>query len=262
VTDQAGPATANDHQLAASLARRVASMLVELRSQLLAEGTVGRPLGDAGDAQAHQLIVDTLAAEAPTDGLLSEEGADDRARLGHRRVWIVDPLDGTKEFSEPGRVDWAVHIALCIDGRPEAAAVALPASDELFATADHGQQLISAPTVTGATGRPLRIVVSRSRPPDEALVLAAALDAELVPLGSAGAKAMAVVRGDADIYIHAGGQHEWDSCAPVGVATAAGLHTSRIDGSPLVYNQPSPWLPDLLICRSDLAARVLDAVNR
>ena len=92
------------------------------------------------------------------------------------------------------------------------------------------------------------------------MIVAEALGAELVAMGSAGAKAMAVVLGHADIYAHSGGQYEWDSCAPVAVAKAAGLHVSRIDGSELRYNQPDPYLPDLLICRPELAAEVLRAL--
>ena len=186
--------------------------------------------------------------------MLSEEGVDDPARLSATRVWIVDPLDGTREFGEAGRTDWAVHVALVIEGQVRAAAVALPARDLTLSS-------VPAPTLAPAHDGPPRIVVSRTRPPAIAEELAARLDGVLVPLGSAGAKAMSVVMGDADIYAHSGGQYEWDSAAPVGVAMAANLHTSRLDGSPLVYNQPEPWLPDLLICRPELTARVLDVVR-
>jgi 3'(2'), 5'-bisphosphate nucleotidase len=186
--------------------------------------------------------------------VLSEEGADDAARLSASRVWIVDPLDGTREFGEEGRTDWAVHVALWIDGQIEAAAVALPA---------RGLTLNASPASTLAppTGGPPRLVVSRTRPPAIAELLAEQLGGELVALGSAGAKAMAVVLGDADVYAHSGGQYEWDSAAPVGVAAAAGLHVSRIDGAPLEYNRPEPYLPDLLICRPELRDAVL-AVTR
>jgi 3'(2'), 5'-bisphosphate nucleotidase len=171
-------------------------------------------------------------------------------------VWIIDPLDGTREFTEPGRTDWAVHAALAINGVAMAGAVALPALGEMYSTSEP-PQLGDVPT-----DRPIRIVVSRTRPPAEATAVAAALDAELVPMGSAGAKAMAVVRGEAEVYLHAGGQYEWDSCAPVAVALAAGLHASRIDGTPLRYNQPEAWMPDLLICRTELAATVVDVVTQ
>ncbi|MDQ6837330.1 MAG: 3'(2'),5'-bisphosphate nucleotidase CysQ [Actinomycetota bacterium] len=209
-------------------------------------------LGDQGDRAAHTAIVAALSAACPTDAILSEEAADDQARLVADRVWIVDPLDGTREFAERGRVDWAVHVALVVGGDLVAGAVALPA---LGVTMGTGSPPALAPPHDG----PPRMVVSRTRPPALAVHVATCLGAETVPLGSAGAKAMAVVRGDADIYLHAGGQYEWDSAAPVAVATAAGLHASRVDGSPLRYNQPDPWLPDLLICRPELADEVIAA---
>jgi 3'(2'), 5'-bisphosphate nucleotidase len=196
-----------------------------------------------------------LAADAPADAVLSEEGKDDPVRLGAERVWIVDPLDGTREYGEPPRTDWAVHVALVQDHRPIAGAVALPARGLTLATAP------AAPLAPRRPGPP-RLVVSRTRPPREATLLAEALDGELVELGSAGAKAMAVVLGDVDVYAHSGGQYEWDSCAPVAVAAAAGLHTSRLDGSPLRYNQPDPYLPDLLICRPEYAEPALATLSR
>jgi 3'(2'), 5'-bisphosphate nucleotidase len=243
----------DDHRVAAELAAGAGRLLVELREKRAAEGLVGRALGHQGDRLAHLWLVERLAALRPDDAVLSEEGHENLARLRSSRVWIVDPLDGTREFGEVPRTDWAVHVALVVDGRAEIGAVALPARDLTLATRP-------APVVPPATGRPLRIVVSRSRPPLEASWIARALDAEMVPLGSAGAKAMAVVLGDADIYAHSGGQYEWDSAAPVAVARAAGLHTSRLDGSPLVYNEPDPYLPDLLICRPELADDVLHAI--
>jgi 3'(2'), 5'-bisphosphate nucleotidase len=191
----------------------------------------------------------------PEDGILSEEGRDDLTRLAVERVWIIDPLDGTREFSEPGRSDWAVHVALAIDGEVQAGAVALPAVGVTLASEP-------APVVPEREPGRLRIVVSRSRPPAAAHLLARALDGELVALGSAGAKAMAVVLGHVDIYAHAGGQYEWDNAAPAVVALAAGLHASRLDGSPLRYNQRDPWLPDLLICRPELADDVLGVLTR
>jgi 3'(2'), 5'-bisphosphate nucleotidase len=192
-----------------------------------------------------------LQALVPDDGVLSEEGSDNPLRHRHERVWIVDPLDGTREFSEPPRSDWAVHVALAIGGEVVAGAVALPGSGMTFGTAE-------PPVVPTVAPRPPRILVSRTRPTEHARVVARHLDGELFPMGSAGAKAMAVVRGEADVYAHSGGQYEWDSAAPVAVAQAAGLHVSRLDGSPLRYNQPDPWLPDLLICRPEYAAAVID----
>lgn len=249
------PGTADDHSVAAQLAAGAGKLLVELREKRSAEGLFGRSLGAQGDALAHIWLVEQLATLRPSDPVLSEEGIEDPARLRSSRVWIVDPLDGTREFGEVPRSDWAVHVALVVDGRAEIGAVALPARDLTLATDP-------APILPPREDRPVRIVVSRSRPPIEASWIAGALDGEMVPLGSAGAKAMAVVLGEADVYAHSGGQYEWDSAAPVAVARAAGLHVSRIDGSPLVYNHPDPYLPDLLICRPELAEPVLAAVRR
>jgi 3'(2'), 5'-bisphosphate nucleotidase len=211
-------------------------------------------LRNAGDQHSHEFLAAELAQVRPADVVLSEEGADDRTRLDADRVWIVDPLDGTREFGEEGRTDWAVHVALWIDGQIEAAAVALPARG---LTLNASPAATLAPPIDG----PPRLVVSRTRPPAIAELLAERLGGELVALGSAGAKAMAVVLGDADVYAHSGGQYEWDSAAPVGVAAAAGLHVSRLDGAPLEYNRPEPYLPDLLICRPELRDAVL-AVTR
>jgi 3'(2'), 5'-bisphosphate nucleotidase len=233
----------------ASLARRVAQVAGDLlltlqRTELFA----GKALGRAGDRVANAFIMEALAAARPDDAILSEEEAADSARLTKSRVWIVDPLDGTREFGER-RTDWAVHIALAIDGIATVGAVALPGFPMVLATDP-------APQVLVAEG-PVKMLVSRTRPAPQAVAVASKLGAELVPMGSAGAKAMAVVRGEAHIYLHAGGQYEWDSCAPVAVARAAGLWVSRIDGSVPRYNQANPYMPDLLICRPELAERVL-----
>jgi 3'(2'), 5'-bisphosphate nucleotidase len=237
----------DDAQLAARLAARAGALLLDLRST---SGLTGKDLGRRGDADSNALLLRELAAARPGDAVLSEESADSPARLAADRVWIIDPLDGTREYGLPGRDDWAVHVALWQRGRGiTAAAVAQPSLDEVYAS-DSAQP--------GSSGRPgLRFLVSDSRPPAFAEPVAAALGAELGPMGSAGAKAMAVLRGDADAYLHAGGQWEWDSAAPVGVALAAGLHASRVDGSPLEYNRPHPYLPDLLVCRPELAADLL-----
>ncbi len=236
-----------DAALARHIAETAGAILVDLRRTGL---WTGAALGRAGDRVANAFIMEALRANRPDDAILSEEERDSPARLRAARVWIVDPLDGTREYSE-GREDWAVHVALTVAGAPVAGAVALPAADNLFCSGAPGM-------VPPNTGR-LRMLVSRSRPAPEALAVAAVLDAEIVPLGSAGAKAMAVVRGDADIYLHTGGQHEWDNCAPAAVALAHGLHASRADGSPLRYNDPDPYLPDLLICPREIAKRVLEA---
>ncbi len=227
---------------------------MDLRRRLVMEGTTHWELKDAGDLAAHRYIMQTLTAERPGDAVLSEEGADRRERLSAERTWIVDPLDGTREFAEPPRPDWAVHIALVVNGDPVAGAVALPAEGIVLGT--DPASVLPAPT-----GQPPRVIVSRTRRPPAALMLARDLGASYIEMGSAGAKAMAVVRGIADIYAHSGGQYEWDSCAPVAVATAAGLHCSRLDGSPMVYNNPDPYLPDLIICRPEWADRCLEILN-
>ena len=229
-------------------------MLVELRARLVAQEAPAAVLRTEGDRQAHEMLVRELAEARPADAVLSEEGADDGARLDAERVWVVDPLDGTREFSEPGRTDWAVHVALVVDERPAAGAVALPASGLTLSTAD-------PPRLPPGRAGPPRLVVSRSRPPEQAYAVAAALGAEAAPLGSAGAKAMAVVRGEADVYVHAGGQYEWDSCAPAAVAKTTGCFVSRLDGSRLRYNQPDVYLPDLVVCRPELAGPVLAALT-
>ncbi len=240
----------SDAALAAALAGDAGALLAALRAT---SGLTGTALGDAGDAQANVLICEALRAARPGDGLLSEEERDNSARLMQSRVWIVDPLDGTREYGE-GRADWAVHVALAIDGVAAVGAVALPGLDGgIVLRTDRPRPVPPAPAR-------LRLVVSRTRPAAEALAVAKALDGELISMGSAGAKAMAVVLGQADIYLHSGGQYEWDSCAPVAVALAHGLHASRIDGSPLRYNQAETYLPDLLICRKDHAPRVLSLI--
>ena len=243
----------DDHRLAADLARRAGELLVELRGRLTGQGAPAAVLRAEGDRRAHELLVAELAAARPADAVLSEEGADDASRLDAERVWVIDPLDGTREFSEPGRTDWAVHVALVVGERPVAGAVALPALGLTLSTMD-------PPSLPPPGDGPPRLVVSRSRPPHQARVVAAALGADVVALGSAGAKAMAVVRGEADAYVHAGGQYEWDSCAPAAVAEAAGCAVSRLDGSELRYNQPDVYLPDLVICRPELAEAVLAAI--
>jgi 3'(2'), 5'-bisphosphate nucleotidase len=244
----------NDHELAAYVATEAGRLLVELRSRAESGELDVAQLRDAGDRTSHELIMSLLGEHRPADPVLSEEGKDDTARLEAPRAWVVDPLDGTREFGEFGRTDWAVHVALVEQSVPVAAAVALPARELTLSTA-------GPPGLARPYGGPPRVVVSRTRPPAICEEVRAALEGVLVPMGSAGAKAMSIVLGDADVYVHGGGQYEWDSCAPVGVATAAGLHTSRLDGSPLRYNQPDVWLPDLLICRAELASAVLAAVH-
>jgi 3'(2'), 5'-bisphosphate nucleotidase len=240
----------DDDALAAWAATVAGERLEELRGQ----GLEGRELKDAGDRLGHTILMQLLDIYRPGDAVLSEEGQDDKVRLTRSRVWIVDPLDGTREYSEPPRDDWAVHVALWQDGDLVAGAVAQPALGATFSTAD-------PPVVPARSSSRPRLAVSRTRPPDFVAVLAERMGADLVPMGSAGAKVMSVVRDVTDVYVHAGGQYEWDSAAPVAVARAAGLHTSRADGAALAYNQDDVWLPDLLVCRPELAEPVSSFVR-
>jgi 3'(2'), 5'-bisphosphate nucleotidase len=238
----------HDGDLAAKLAEEAGKILLQVRASGLFEG---KSLGKAGDQTANQFLVHALRQQRPDDGLLSEEEKDNAERLSQSRVWIVDPVDGTREYGEE-RQDWAVHVAMAVNGEPVLGAVALPGCDAVLRS-DQPGAVPPAPET-------LRMVVSRTRPAREATEVAKVLGAELVPMGSAGAKAMAILRGEADIYLHSGGQYEWDSCAPVAVALGWGLHCSRIDGSPLVYNQQDVYMPDLLICRKEHAERILAEV--
>jgi 3'(2'), 5'-bisphosphate nucleotidase len=243
-------ANSDDAAVAADIAENAGKLLLLARSSGLLQG---KSLGVAGDLISNAFITTILRQSRFEDGLLSEEEKDNDVRLAKQRVWVVDPLDGTREYSE-NRTDWAVHVALVIDGVPVACAVGLPGLGLTFSTAK------PPPLVPPPPGRP-RIVISRTRPPEVAHKVAELLGGELFQMGSAGAKAMAVLRGEAHAYVHAGGQYEWDSAAPAGVAAAAGLHVSRLDGSPLRYNQPDPYLPDLVICRPELAEGILKAIQ-
>jgi 3'(2'), 5'-bisphosphate nucleotidase len=244
------PPEPDDSQLAATLATAAGRLLLGVRNEYAEAEPAERK--KQGDRRSHEFLMAELATARPHDAVLSEEGADDAIRLAAERVWIVDPLDGTREFSELGRVDWAVHVALWESGELVAGAVALPAQELTLSTPD----VDLAPPVGGSP----RLVVSRTRPPELVGALAKALNGRLVPMGSAGAKVMSIVLGEADGYVHGGGQYEWDSAAPVVVARAAGLHTSRLDGSPLRYNQADPLLPDVVVCRPELADRLLSAI--
>jgi 3'(2'), 5'-bisphosphate nucleotidase len=238
-----------EHQAAAEFAAASGVGLMELRSR----SEPGKTLGKEGDHWSHDLLMKAIAERFPKDRIRSEE-ADQSEALGAElgRVWIVDPLDGTREYSE-GREDWAVHVALAVDGEPRVGAVALPALGLVLGT--------GAPPPLATPDAVPRMVVSRSRPPEFVPFVAERLGAVTVPMGSAGAKIAAVIRGEAEVYIHAGGQYEWDSAAPVAVALASGLHASRLDGSPLRYSQPDPWLPDLVVCHPTLAETVLEALH-
>jgi 3'(2'), 5'-bisphosphate nucleotidase len=275
--------TADDHALAHDLAERAGRLLLDLRAQ----GGDPTALKDAGDRTSHEFLLAELAKARPQDAVLSEEGADNKARLTADRVWIVDPLDGTREFGEPGRPDWAVHVALWeraaagasgdagAAGELTAGAVALPAQATTLSTlnaaeradrrGDSRRPSAGVPAGTSPSGsgaqRPLRMVVSRTRASQLVKDVAAILNADLVPCGSAGAKAATVITGDNDVYLHSGGFYEWDTAAPVAVARAAGLHVSRIDGSDVAYNQDNPYLPDILVCRPAIAGLLLNAIR-
>jgi len=258
MTDPSSTDLAADHRLAVDLATEAGELLMALREELVAAGASAGELKEQGDRRANDLLMQRLVVARPADGILSEEGADgqvpsDTGRLSLSRVWIVDPLDGTREYSEPPREDWAVHVALVVDGRPAVGAVALPAQGRVLSTSN------PEPLPPAPPSRP-RVIVSRSRPPAVATFLAEAIGGDLVEMGSAGAKAAAVVLGRADVYPHSGGQYEWDSCAPVAAAAAAGLWTSRLDGSDLVYNNADPYLPDLLVCHPALVDQVRTAL--
>jgi 3'(2'), 5'-bisphosphate nucleotidase len=252
----------DDHALAADLAQRAGELLLELRAQ---DGAFDDPkaLCDAGDRKSHQFLMAELGKARPDDAVLSEEGLDDKARLSADRVWIVDPLDGTREFGEEGRDDWAVHVALWErsanggEGDLTVGAVALPAQGRVLATTGAERPVAGG----GSDGRPLRMVVSRTRASDLVKAVAARVNAELVPCGSAGVKASTVVLGGNDVYLHSGGFYEWDTAAPVAVARENGLHVSRIDGSPVLYNREDPLLPDILVCRFAIADQLLDAIR-
>ena len=252
----------DDHALAADLAERAGHLLLTLR----ANGGDPSKLRNAGDRQSHEFLMAELVRTRPNDAVLSEEGIDDKARLSADRVWIVDPLDGTREFGEPGRTDWAVHVALWArnaegsEGNLIAGAVALPAQNRVLATS--GEAVAEPPVQPDPeTRRPLRMVVSRSRASDLVKAVGARLNAELVPCGSAGAKVATVIMGENDVYLHSGGFYEWDTAAPVAVARQRGFHVSRIDGSDVVYNQEDPLLPDILVCRPAIAPVLLDAIR-
>ncbi len=243
--------TTDDSRLARDLAAAAGQRLLGLR----AEGGDPAELRSAGDRSSHEFLTAELGRLRPADAVLSEEGKDDHARLAADRVWIIDPLDGTREFGEAGRDDWAVHVALWERGELAAGAVALPAQDAVLSTAQ------PQPRPPAPPAGPLRVLVSRTRPPALLARLAEQVELTLIPMGSAGAKAAEVIRGTADAYVHSGGQYEWDSAAPVAVAQAAGLHASRLDGSKLAYNQADPSLPDILICSAGLAPVLLDGLR-
>ena len=245
--------TADDHALARDLAGEAGQLLLDLR----ARGGDPGLLRKAGDRQSHEFLAARLAARRPGDAVLSEEGVDGKARLSAERVWIVDPLDGTREFGEEGRADWAVHVALWERGELTAGAVALPAQGKVLSTLDPPSRNVASASASA----PLRLVVSRTRASQLVKDVAAALKAEFVPCGSAGAKTATVIAGETDVYLHSGGFYEWDTAAPVAVARASGFHTSRIDGTDLVYNREDPLLPDILVCRPAIADLLLDAIR-
>lgn len=247
------PTPETDVELAARLATEAGRRLLDLRGRMFAAGASTWDVKDAGDALSQEYLAHELGKARVDDAVLSEEGVDDPRRHASDRVWIIDPLDGTREYSEEGRSDWAVHVALWCGDRFGAAAVSLPAIDRTFTTDP-------APTIPPFDRERPRLVTSRTRAPYAAVLVAEGLGCEAVRLGSAGAKAMSVVMGQADIYVHDGGMYQWDSAAPAAVALAGGFHASRLDGQPLVYNERDPWLPDFIVCRPELAESVLKAL--
>lgn len=242
----------SDAALASELARVTGQLLVQVREDLIKEGTSMWNLKDTGDMVGHNFLMEALQALRPNDAVLSEEGHDNRDRLSHHRVWIIDPLDGTNEYGE-GRSDWAVHVALWENNQLTAGAVSLPSIDKVFGTDP-------AEVVPPKEGNKPRLVTSRNRAPYAAILVAERLECEAFRLGSAGAKAMSILMGESDIYVHDGGMYQWDSAAPAAVALAAGLHASRIDGSPLEYNGPDTWLPDFFVCRPEYTDAILHAM--
>ena len=238
-----------EHHSAVEFAAEAGQALMALRDN----SEPGKALGNEGDRLSHRLLMDRLAERFPGDRVRSEE-AERAERIDNAsgRVWNVDPLDGTREYSE-GRQDWAVHVALAIDGEARVGGVALPAMGVTLGT--------EAPPILAPPAAVPRLVVSRSRPPEFVPLVAERLGATTIAMGSAGAKIAAVIRGEAEVYVHAGGQYEWDSAAPVAVALATGLHATRLDGSPLRYSQPDPWLPDLVVCHPTLADAVMEALR-
>ncbi len=251
-------ATTDDDELAARIADEAGRVLIDLRHDMGLDDP--RALGQEGDRLSNTLIMATLRDSRPHDAVLSEEGDDGPGRpdrIGASRVWVVDPLDGTREYSE-GRDDFAVHVGLVVDGLPVVGAVSLPGQGLVL---DTSARRSGARALPSRRGGPPRIVVSRTRPPVEAERVAARLGAQLVPMGSAGAKTAAVLQGSVDAYVHSGGQYEWDSAAPVAVAHAYGAYAARLDGSTLLYNRADPWLPDLLVCRPELSGDILDALQ-
>ena len=258
MTDTASTVTPADHELARRLVTQAGILLLEIRTTMAEAGADPAEIKAEGDTRSNDFILAELDKVIDSsDGVLSEEARathGDESRLSASRVWIIDPLDGTREFSEAPRLDWAVHVALCVDGVAECGAVALPAQGVTFSTADEVGALAPIPDAP-------RVVVSRTRPPAEAETVRAALGGELVEMGSAGAKTMAILTGEVDCYPHSGGQYEWDSAAPVAVARHYGLHATRLDGSPLVYNNADPYMPDLLVCRAELAEPTLAALR-
>ena len=262
-----GPASEHlddDHALAARLAAEAGDLLLELRKDPDLSKDPDA-LGKAGDRLSHELLARRLAEHRPNDALLSEEAPDDHSRLDSRRVWIVDPLDGTSQYEEHPRKDWAVHVALTVDGHPAVGAVALPAENRALLSTASPPELAPAPPQApppappqkSSRPRPPVVVASRSRRVPQAEAIVEHLGSRLLRIGSVGAKTAAVIEGKADLYVHSGGQWEWDSAAPAAVALACGLWVSRLDGSPLRYNLPNPYVEDLLFCRPELAESAL-----
>ncbi len=253
-----------DRQLALDVSEKAAQNLLRIRREGFLKGESGRALSDVGDRISEEIIRSMIESERPDDAILSEEQmTEDQRRFYAERVWIIDPLDGSREFGTEANADWAIHVALWNrsqsdtngfhEGKIALSVVTIPATGETYTSFWTQKRDYDIET-------PIRIVVSNTRAPEWLSDLGAYLNVTLLPRGSAGVKAMEVVAGRADAYVHSGGQYEWDSAAPVGVSLAAGLHASRLDGTPLRYNQPDPYLPDLVICKKTLAPLLLEAI--
>ena len=243
----------NDHELAGFVAARTGELLRSIRAEGFANRVSQWTMQDKGDLDAHDLIMELLGEHRPDDAILSEEGADDLARLDADRVWIVDPLDGTRDYGERNSPEWAVHIGLVQNGRAIAGAVSVPALDRLYSTA---LSPIPAPL-----DRSEPVVITSRGNSWAAHDVADALGAQLTMCGSAGFKAMAVVAGMADVYVHPSGFYEWDVCAPAAVAAAAGLDVLSLDGEDLVYNKRRPVVAGLLISRPEFTEASLAALG-
>lgn len=245
---------ANDHQLAAALAAKAGQALSELRERPHSGGFDPWGLRDEGDRLAHNLLVELLGSHRPDDIVLSEEGREDRRRLDADRTWIIDPLDGTHDYPFLDSIEWAVHVALVEEQRPTAAAVAVPGMDQVFAT-DLG-------SAAEPMDRDQPLVISGRSNAYLASEVAETIGGKLTACGSSGVKAMLVVSGAVDVYVHGSGLYEWDVCAPAAVAEALGMVVTDLEGDEIVYNKSQPIVRGLVISRPEFAEATRDTLDR